>query len=97
MPQTLVFGERRFHERKECILPVDINEFQNFSRGNLRNIALGGAFIETSASQDLQLGLEIAMTIPYHLKPRKITIMGRVVRVSSTGVGIAFIPEHRYA
>lgn len=90
MSQALVFGERRIHERKGCVLPVDLNDFHGFIKGNLRNIGLGGAFIETDAPHSQHVGQDVAITIPYQLISRKITLQGKIIRIRPEGVGIAF-------
>ena len=90
MTPALVFGERRFHERKECLLSVDINDYQGFVKGNIRNIGLGGAFIETQIPFAQRAGQEVVITIPYQLKSQKITLKGQITRVRSNGMGISF-------
>jgi Tfp pilus assembly protein PilZ len=93
MGQLSMFGERRFHERKECIVAVEINDFEGFVKGNMRNIGLGGAFVDTQFPFAQKPGQDVIITIPYQLQSKKITLKGRVTRVRSNGMGIAFSKE----
>jgi Tfp pilus assembly protein PilZ len=91
MPSLSVFGERRSHRRKECILVVDLDDFQRFYKGHLRNLGLGGAFVEIENRPLLKVGQELAITIPYLLKSKKMVVRGKVVRRRANGMGVMFL------
>lgn len=94
MAQALVFGERRIHSRKECTLFVDFKDSERPRQcsGHLRNIGLGGAFIETKIHRHYKIGQELMITIPYLLKSRKVVMKAKIVRIIwPNGMGIEFI------
>jgi Tfp pilus assembly protein PilZ len=91
MSDALVFGERRNHLRKTCTLTVELNDLHKPFRGHMRNIGLGGAFVETDPRYTPRIGQEFYITIPFQLKPHKITLKGRITRVRWDGLGISFI------
>lgn len=93
MSEVLPFGERRGHQRKSCMLTVDLNDFHRPFSGHMRNIGLGGAFVETDHQYLPTIGQEFFITIPYQLKAGKITVKGRVTRIRSNGLGISFIKD----
>lgn len=92
MVQALVFGERRIHSRKECTLFVDINDTDRFQSGHLRNIGLGGAFIEIKVLRHYKVGKKISITIPYTLKSKKAVVKAQIVRIKPPdGIAIEFL------
>ena len=93
MSEMLHFGERRGHQRKSCTLTVDLTDFHRPFSGHMRNIGLGGAFVETDPRYTPPIGQEFFITIPYQLKPGKITVKGRVTGIRSNGLGISFIKD----
>lgn len=84
-----LFGKKkRIHERVECLITADC-VYQNRAVNHfVKDISLGGVFIETSES--FSEGEEITMTLSFshHLKPFKIT--GIIVRSTPNGIGVQF-------
>ena len=79
--------EKRVHPRVPCSILVDYATHDQACRDVIRNIGVGGAFIE---SCDLHLGPEITMvfSILDHEQPIKIT--GEVAWIGHRGIGVKF-------
>ena len=89
--QMMPFGERRLHERKSCSRMVSINDSQSVYSGHMRDLALGGAFIEPSDGSESFIGDELLLTIPFGLKPDHIQIRAKVAWAQPCGIGVRFI------
>ncbi len=84
-------GERRLYERKTCGIAIDIDvNFQRYT-GHLRNLSLGGAYIEPSSNLNLKVGKELVITIPYRQRRGFVSVRGRIARAKSDGLAITFI------
>ena len=79
--------ERRVHPRIPCLLLVDYATQYCVYRDFIKNVSVGGAFIESSR---LPIGPEITLTFSLFdaVKPLKIT--GQVVRLGPEGIGVRF-------
>lgn len=79
---------QRVHDRFDCLVAVDydINNwtYQSF----LRDISLGGAYVETE--KPMLEGQRIILTLTTHQPERTCTVTGAVVRKDTRGVGIRF-------
>jgi Tfp pilus assembly protein PilZ len=89
--QMMPFGERRLHERKSCSRMISINDSQGVYAGHMRDLALGGAFIEPSDGSESCIGEELILTIPFGLKPDHIQVKAKVAWVQPYGIGVRFI------
>ena len=85
------FGERRLFERKSCYRVIFIHDSRYSYSGQLRDLGLGGAFIEPPYEIDMQIGQEILLTIPFGLKKDQLKIKAKVARKQPAGVGVRFI------
>lgn len=84
-----LFGKKkRIHQRVACLITADCVYQNRASNHFIKDISLGGVFIETSES--FSEGEEIAMTLSFshHSKPFKIT--GEIVRSTPNGIGVQF-------
>jgi len=78
---------KRQHDRIPCLLTADCIIDNRATQKFIRDISLGGAFVETV--ETLPLGLEIPMTLSMaHYRPFKIT--GEIARTTPRGIGIKF-------
>ncbi len=80
--------KKRVHDRVACLITADCI-YQNRAYNHfVKDISLGGVFIETPDSP--AEGEEISMTLSFshHSKPFKIT--GEVVRATPNGIGVQF-------
>ncbi len=82
--------ERREYVRKTYFVPVDYATQDRAYSEFIHNISINGAFIETQHL--LPPGQEIALTFSLPGYNSHIKIAGKVVRTSSTGIGVTFIP-----
>ncbi len=92
----MIFGERRHHPRKTCFRVVEIDDYRNSCKGHMRNLTPSGAFIEPSSKLSPVIGQELAVTIPYGLKRKDVTIKAKVARITNSGLGVRFIIADMY-
>jgi Tfp pilus assembly protein PilZ len=91
METMMPFGERRLFNRKPCSRVISISDAQNSYSGHLRDLALGGAFIEPSWDRGAGIGQELELTIPFGLKKDHIRIRARVAWIHPNGIGVRFV------
>ncbi|MDJ0784400.1 MAG: response regulator [Desulfosarcinaceae bacterium] len=81
---------QRAHDRYDCLVAVDYDlnnwTYQSF----LRDISLGGAYVETE--KPMAEGQRIILTLTTHRPEQSGTVTGSVVRKDARGVGIQFDP-----
>ncbi len=85
------FGERRLHERKSCTRIVQVKDSDSVYNGHLRDLAVGGAFIEPPNGSEAQIGQDLMVTIPFGRKKELLTLKAKVAWVKPSGMGISFI------
>ena len=95
MATVQIFGERRRHQRKECAFTVTIRDKKSAYPALLRNISLGGAFIELPAERKPKIGQKLLITIPFRLKKETTTVRGRIHRVRTGFMGVYFMVPAR--
>ena len=89
--QMLPFGERRLFERKSCSRMIMINDYQDSYSGHMRDLAVGGALIEPPIDNEVWIGQELMLTIPFGLKKDHIRIRAKVAWTKPVGIGVRFI------
>ena len=80
-------GERRKHPRKGCSIPVTVGTWRVFTN-HIRNISMGGVFIETPAVFTRGENLTLIFSLPNKDGPVRIT--GHVVWRTPEGIGVEF-------
>jgi Tfp pilus assembly protein PilZ len=95
MATVQIFGERRLHQRKECAFAVTIRDKKSAYPAFMRNLSLGGAFIELPIERKPRVGQKLFITIPFRLKKETTTIRGRIDRVSDGFMGVRFLATAR--
>ena len=78
----------RKNERKECLITVDYAVKGRAYKNYIQNISTEGVFVETR--ENFSVDDEILLTISYSNEVRPFKIAGKVVRISSKGVGVMF-------
>lgn len=78
----------RQHPRRPVVQQVDYTIGDRFHRDAMRDISLGGMFIETNLL--LEVGQEVTVSIPFSDGRPPVRVRGEVVRVAKDGVGIRF-------
>jgi Tfp pilus assembly protein PilZ len=87
----LLFGERRQFERKKCLRVIGINNHHQLYTGHLRDLALGGAFLEPKEDiKEPKIGQELLLSIPFGLKNGYVNIKATVAWMGHDGMGVRF-------
>jgi CheY-like chemotaxis protein/Tfp pilus assembly protein PilZ len=79
---------QRRHDRFDRLVAVDYDTNDWTYQSLLRDISLGGAYVETT--QPMSKGQRIILTLSTHRPERTCTVKGVVVRKDARGVGIQF-------
>lgn len=79
--------EKRVHPRVSCSIPVDYTTQDQAYRGLIRNISVGGAFIE---SRELHLGPEITVVFSLHDDEASFKLRTEVAWIDKQGLGLKF-------
>lgn len=89
---AMLFGERRQFERKKCLRMVDINIYNQLYSGHLRDLALGGAFVEPEedSRNRSRVGQELLLSIPFGLRNGYVSIKATVAWIRFNGMGVQF-------
>jgi Tfp pilus assembly protein PilZ len=88
MLETWRDADRREAPRKPCSLTIYYTVEDEVSSGTMKNISVGGAFIETF--EPLDLGQEITMTFWPAGQDEPIEMTGEIARADSDGIGVRF-------
>jgi hypothetical protein len=83
------YEERRVHPRMACNFLVDYAVQDCFYRDFVRNVSLGGAFVE---SCKLPIGPEMTMVFSLSDADKPVKILGQVAWVDRDGIGVRFKP-----
>ena len=87
---TKGYDFKRVHERKTYTAEVLFSHNQRMYSGTIRNISLGGAFIETAHTQRFALGDSVILSIPFTAGEKHIKRNGRIKWMNHHGFAIAF-------
>jgi CheY-like chemotaxis protein len=79
---------QRAHDRFDCLVAVDYDTNDWTYQSLLRDISLGGAYVETT--KPMTKGQRIILTLSTHRRESTCTVKGMVVRTDARGVGIQF-------
>jgi CheY-like chemotaxis protein len=79
---------QRVHDRFDCLVAVDYDTNDWTYQSLLRDISLGGAYVETT--KPMTEGQRIILTLSTHTRESACTVNGIVVRKDARGVGIQF-------
>jgi Tfp pilus assembly protein PilZ len=82
------FADKRKHDRKKYAAVVDYAAEGRNYKDFIQDIGQGGVFIRTRVP--FGLGQEISLTFPLPGNRHHMKIMGRVVRTTDDGIGVAF-------
>ena len=85
--QTMAFDTRR-HERKECLINVDLSSSNSRSNCFILDINHNGAYLETDEPLSINEHIYLNFADPYSGTP--MPVVGRVVRIDPHGVGLLF-------
>jgi len=85
--------ERRVFPRQPCLLPADIDGYDNAYSGFVRNIGIGGAYVETLDPYASEIGQEVILTVPFVKRADYLIIKARVAWVQPHSVGVSFLKK----
>ncbi len=81
-------SNQRKHERTPSNVTAMFTSSVCFGEEYIRDISLGGVFIETT--EHFEIGQSLKLAIPVMNEERYINVTGKIVRVSPAGIGIEF-------
>lgn len=79
---------KRHHPRQRCQIDVDYDTQDGSFKNTIKNISLGGVYIETQEPFTLGQQIELYLTSPINQISCMVT--GQVVRRDKNGIGIEF-------
>ena len=94
-PSNLPFGERRLYHRKSCSRMIQVDDRNGSYSGHLRDLNVGGAFVEPPNQNETRIGQKLILTIPFGLKKSCLTVQAKVAWTSPKGMGVRFISPGR--
>lgn len=84
------YDYKRAHERKTYTAEVLFSHKHRMYSGTMRNISLGGAFIETAHTHRFALGDTVILSIPYTAGEKHIKRNGCIKWMNRHGFAVAF-------
>ena len=84
-------NERRKYPRKRYLADLRYVGGDRIYKDFIRNISMGGLLIETHERRnDLSLGQEVTLSVPFPREKQFTRIIGEIVRISAQEIGIKF-------
>lgn len=83
--------DRRSHPRLSACLKVQVAAGDEAREGLVRDMSEGGVFVETREA-DLTIGQTLRLKVLGLLRDRSPAVLARVVRRTSRGFGLNFVP-----
>jgi hypothetical protein len=94
MAHTMLFGERRLHDRLYCAFSIHIEDNERSYSASLRNLSLGGALVEPPTHFSPKVGQELRLTIPFRKRPGVVVVKGKIAYTRRDGLAIVFEKRH---
>jgi Tfp pilus assembly protein PilZ len=82
--------ESRKHPRKLCSLYIKYAVGRKIYSGEVKNLSLGGLYLQTNERDGLEIGTGVQLAIPNRKKGNIIQRYARVIWSNRTGVGVEF-------
>ena len=84
-------SDKRQFSRFPYTISVDFVTSTAKGSAKLRDISIGGLFLEVDPSQrPFSVGRELVLRVPYPNREKQVKIRGRIVRATLEGVGVEF-------
>lgn len=84
-------SDKRQFSRFPYTVSVDFTTSTTKGAAKLRDISIGGLFLEVDPSQrPFSVGKELVLRVPYPNKEKNVKIRGRIVRATLKGIGVEF-------
>ena len=85
------YDQRRFHERRKYAAEIVFHHQNRLYAGSLKDISLGGAYIETYCVNQFSVSDIITLSIPYSTGKNNLKRKGRVRWLNNAGFAVEFI------
>ncbi len=82
---------RRYHERKKYPAEIVFRHANRLYAGSLKDVSLGGAYIETYCADRFSAKDIVTLSIPFSSGQRNVKREGSILRLNSKGFGVEFI------
>jgi len=79
----------RTHPRLDCLVQAEYVIQNKAYQDYIKDISMGGAFIETSEKFDEGQDITMTLSLSHHVKPFK--VIGKVARSMPDGIGVKFV------
>ena len=85
------FQFRRLHERKEYPAEIVFRHADRVYTGSLKDVSLGGAYIETHCVNQFSTKDIVTLIIPFSSGQTNVKCRGRIQWLNNSGFGVEFI------
>ncbi len=85
------YNHRRVHERKNYTTEIVFNHGSRLYAGSLKDISLGGAYIETLYTRQFSTDDAVTISIPFTSGKNSVSCRGRIKWVSHNGFAVEFV------
>ena len=85
------YDHRRFHERKKYAAEIVFYHANRLYAGSLKDISLGGAYIETYSVNQFSREDIVTLSIPFSSGQNNITRKGCIKWLNNVGFAVEFI------
>jgi len=82
---------KRFHERKKYPAEIVFHHANRLYAGSLKNISLGGAYIETHSVNQFSTEDIVTLSIPFASGQNNINRKGRIKWMNNAGFAVEFV------
>ena len=85
------YDHRRFHERKKYATEIVFHHASRLYAGSLKDISLGGAYIETYCVNQFSRDDIVTVSIPFASGKSNVKRRGRIRWMNNAGFAVEFI------
>jgi hypothetical protein len=85
------YDYRRIHERKSYTTEIVFNHDSRLYAGSLKDISLGGAYIETLSTRQFSPDDTVTISIPFTSGKNSVKCKGRIKWINPTGFALEFV------
>jgi hypothetical protein len=82
---------RRFHERKKYPAEIVFHFANRLYAGSLKDVSLGGAYIETYSVNQFSTNDIVTLSIPFSSGQNNVERKGRIQWLNNAGFGVEFV------
>lgn len=82
---------RRFHERKKYPIEIVFHHTNRLYAGSIKDISLGGAYIETYCANQFSFKDIVTLSIPFSSGKKNVRRRGSIKWLNNAGFGVEFI------